>query len=269
MAAISPQPLPKSGIPTKGQTSKDQKDNTEKDKGKKNIFAMPLEKQKRGKMEMRKKNYTKSYIFLAIALVFLVPYSIMFLYPQVTSYLAFNQVFGKAQEEIEELEVTISEKEDTRDTHKSAYDKEFAEEVEVIDSVFPETTAKLEVVRLMEDFATLLDTKYGDFEFTSISFQQSKEVEGKVELKDEDSEKKKTIDLGYTVLPFQTSIHASQKNFDRFLAFIDLSGDTDPNSKDHIRLMEIVNVSINYRGPDKTGKDQGVDFSVQLNAYSQ
>jgi len=34
--------------------------------------------------------------------------------------------------------------------------------------------------------------------------------------------------------------------------------------------MEISNINIRYRGIDKqTGQDQGVDFSVKLNAYSR
>ncbi len=33
--------------------------------------------------------------------------------------------------------------------------------------------------------------------------------------------------------------------------------------------MEISNISVNYKGADKTGKDQGVDFKVQLKAYSR
>ena len=33
--------------------------------------------------------------------------------------------------------------------------------------------------------------------------------------------------------------------------------------------VEISNISLRYRGPDETGKDQGVDFNVQLVAYSQ
>jgi hypothetical protein len=268
MAAVSPQPSPQNIVPKAGKVPKDP-NNTQDDKSKKNIFAMPLEKQKRGKLEMKKKNYVKSYIFLGIALAFLVPYSVLFAYPQVNSYLAFNQEHQKIKDEIGEVKATISEKEEIRDGHKAAYDEEFAEEVEVINSVFPETPKKLEVVRLMEDFATYLDTTFGDFEFSSIAFQSPQEVEEKVKVEDKETGKEKFVDMKYTILPFSTSIHASQKNFDRFLAFIDLSGDTDPESEDHIRLMEITNVSINYRGPDKTGKDQGVDFSVQLNAYSR
>ncbi len=268
MAVLSPQPLQQSVVPKAGQVSKNP-NNTQDNKDKKNIFAMPLEKQKRGKIEMKKKNQRKSAILLAIAIIFLVPYSTLFLIPQVAGYLDFNQDYKVIQDEIEGVEVTISDKKATRDKHKAAYNIENAEIVGVIDSIFPNTPEKLEVVRLMENFATYLDTTYGDFEFTSISFQNPQEVEDKVQLTEEDSKKEKTINLKYKVLPFSTSIHASQKNFDRFLAFINLSGDMNPDSQDHIRLMEITNVSINYRGVDKTGKDQGVDFNVQLNAYSR
>ncbi len=175
----------------------------------------------------------------------------MFLYPQVTSYLSFGSVLNGFQGQVSDLEITIDDLKKERDGHKAAYDKENKIEQNVIDTVFPNTPEKLEVVRLMEDYATYLSTSFGDFEFTSINFQEPIEEEG------------------YKVLPFQTSIHASQKNFDRFLAFVDFSGDIAPESQDHIRLMEISNISLRYRGVDKTGKDQGVDFDVQLNAYSK
>jgi len=219
--------------------------------GKQSIFAMTFEKQKRGQEAIKKQNMKKGSIFLAIAILILIPYSIIFLYPQVTSYLAFGSELRGYQEQVSDLEIKIDDLKKERDGHKAAYDEENKIEQGVIDAVFPDTPEKLEVVRLMEDYATYLSNTFGDFEFTSINFQEPVKQEG------------------YTVLPFQTSIHASQKNFDRFLAFVDFSGDIDPDSLDHILLMEISNITLRYRGPDKTGKDQGVDFDVQLNAYSK
>jgi len=221
------------------------------DKAKKNIFAMTFEKQKRGKVELKKRNMQKGAIFLIAALVLLIPYSIFFLYPQTSSYLSFGQVIGNYDKQIKDIEVTKKDLEKTRDLHKSAYDKENKAETEIINKVFPVTTEKLEVIRLMEDFATHLNTTYPPFEFTSISFDEPRK------------------ESGYTVLPFRTSIHASQTNFDRFLGLINLSGDYKPESKDHVRMMSISNISLTYRGLDKEGVDQGVDFDVELLAYSR
>lgn len=224
---------------------------TPDEKAKKNIFAMTFEKQKRGKLEIKKRNTQKGAVYLIVALAVLIPYSIFFLYPQTAGFLSFSQAMGNYDKQIKDTEVTVKDLEKTRDTHKAAYDQENKAETEIINKVLPVTIEKLEVVRLMEDFATHLNTTYPPFEFTSISFN--------------DPEKKD----GYTVLPFQTAIHSSQTNFDRFLGLINLSGDYKPESKDHIRLMEISNITLTYRGLDKEGVDQGVDFDVELFAYSR
>ncbi len=47
------------------------------------------------------------------------------------------------------------------------------------------------------------------------------------------------------------------------------SGNVDPKSPDHIRLMDISTISLRYLGLDAEGKDLGVDFNVLMNAYSR
>ena len=224
---------------------------SQEDKAKKNIFAMTFEKQKQGKLEMKKKNLRKGYIFMAISVILLVSYSIAFLYPQAQSFLSFNQNMKGIEKQIGDYDITLADMNKTRDMHKAAYDEEFKDEQDIINKIFPANTEKLAVIRLMEDFATHLNTAYPPFEFTSITFQEPKK-EG-----------------GYTVLPFQTSIQSSQINFERFLSLVNLSGKYDPKAEDHIRLMEISNITLRYKGVDKEGRDQGVSFDVQLNAYSR
>ncbi|MBN2096029.1 hypothetical protein JW752_01380 [Candidatus Peregrinibacteria bacterium] len=217
-----------------------------------NIFSTPLGTKRMDKAtELKKKNQIKGYIQLGISVVALGLYSFFFLYDQVPAYLDFSNTYAALQEDIEDKEVTIANLEEERDAHKAAYDATFREEQAIISTVLPEETDKLGVIRLMENFATHLNTVYPPFEFTSITFREPVKEDG------------------YTVLPFSTSIHASTTNFDRFLGLINLSGGISPESPDHIRLMEISNVSLNYRGVDKEGKDQGVDFNVELKAYSR
>lgn len=221
------------------------------DKNKQNIFSKPFGKAKLGKMEIKKKNTQKASIFLGIGAVLLAVYSFFFLYPQLQAYFGFESKISGIQSKIENYKTTLSDLEKKRDLHKAAYDKEYKAEKDIIDKVFPVSDEKLEVIRLLENFATHLDAAYPPFEFTSIVLRQS------------------TKENGYTVLPLSTTIHSSQANFDRFLALINLSGNTDPKSPDHIRLMEITRISLRYQGLDATGKDQGVVFNVEMNAYSR
>jgi len=221
------------------------------EKAKSNIFAMTFEKKKQGIIDLRKKNKRRGQIYLGISILLLIPFSILFLYPQIVSYISFNQNKNSIEKQIKDYEVTIADLQKTRDLHKAAYDTEYKNEESIIDKVFPATPDKLGVIELMEDFATELNAKSPPFEFTAISFENPKK------------------ENGYTVLPFQTTIHSSEENFNTFLGLVKLSGDYDPNSKDHIRLMEISNITLTYRGVDINGVDQGVDFNVKLNAYSR
>ncbi len=233
----APDPAPDAGAPKKPSAG---------------IFSAPLKTGRMDKVaELKKKNQLKAYIRLGIAVAALGLYSFFFLYEQVPAYLDFPEKYQEMQEQIEEKEVTISHLEEEQDAHEAAYEQTFHEEQRIIDQVFPEEIDKLGVIRLMENFATHLNTVYPPFEFTSISFREPVEEDG------------------YTVLPFSTSIHASTTNFERFLGLVNLSGNIDPESPDHIRLMEISNISLRYRGVDAEGKDQGVDFNVELKAYSR
>lgn len=217
---------------------------------KKSIFSAPLQKQKKAKMEERKKNQKGAVIRFLISIVAVGVYSFFFFYPTLQSYLAFGDDLTEIEEDIGEKESLIDGLKDQRDELKTEYDKKNKEEIAVINQVFPATTEKLNVIRLMEDYAAFLATSYGNFEFSAISFQTPVE------------------EKNYTILPFQTSISSSRENFDRFLGLIDLSGQLE--GEDHIRLMDISNISLNYMGVDpKTGKDKGVTFNVSLNAYSR
>ena len=233
-------------------TTDSQKSNAEK-KSNKSIFSVPIEKKKKEhkKLNQKQKNDKLSLIYLGIAGVLLTVYSVLFLYPQLVAYIGYEKKINSVEKQVKSYSITLADLGKKKDLHKASYDDEFKEEQTIIYKVFPKNTDKLAIIRLLENFATHLNSTYPPFKFTSISFEKSKK------------------ENGYTVLPLRTSIHSSQKNFERFLGLINLAGNIDPAISNHVRLMEITNISLRYRGPDKSGKDQGVDFNVQLNAYSR
>lgn len=216
---------------------------------KSNIFASPLQQAHKVKEEERKKNMNFGYIFIGIAAVLLAIYSYQFLYPQVVDFLAFKDKMAEFEEQIEDQEVKIADLTTERDFHKAAYDEEFQQEQEILDTVFPVEPEKLEVIRLLENFATHLDNAYPTFEFNAVQFRNPEEKDG------------------YMILPFQTTITTSQANFERFLGLVDVSGNLDPESPDHIRLMEISKITLQEEGVDRTGKDLGVTFNVSMRAF--
>jgi hypothetical protein len=220
-----------------------------------NIFegSMAGGKMPAEKLEERtyKKNLKKGYTYMLAAAVFLMGYSIYFLYPQVNLYLNTPgqiDTLGKSIDNYSNVILPNLQKE--RDMHKAAYDEEFQNVEGVLNTVFPADTGKLEIIKMLENFATSINTEHPPFEFNSISFDNPKE------------------ENGYTILPISTTIHSSTANFGRFLGLIDHSGHLDAEIP--VRLMEISNINIRYRGTDeKTGEDKGVDFTVKLNAYSR
>ncbi len=218
---------------------------------KSNIFTMPLKAKVEAGEALRKRNSRNAFIQLGVALVVVATYSYAFFYPQMVQYLDFGNTLKTKQEELIQLQANVADLEKNRDLRKAAYDSQYKEQQAILDMVFPATSDKLGVIRLMENFATNLNASYPPFEFNNITFRP--ETKGN----------------GFTVLPFTTSINTSRANFDRFLELVKMSGNTDPKSTDHIRLMEISNINLQYLGVDATGKDLGVQFNVQMNAYSR
>jgi hypothetical protein len=206
------------------------------------------------------KNKKKAYLTLGVSLVSLALYSVLFLYSNTVAYLKAPAEITKLQGQVQEYnDVIIPSLEKTKELHKAAYDKEFEQTIVALSSIFPEGVDKLGIVRLFESFASEVAVSYPPFEFTSINLAPAVSKDG------------------YAVIPVSTSIHSSLAGFDKFLTLVDRSGyiytgeGEDKKLVDKpIRLMSISNISVKYRGVDeKTGKDQGVDFSVKLNVYSR
>ena len=219
------------------------------------IFRAPLGVKKPGTdehaLKEKNKNTRMAYVYLGLAMVLLLSYSVYFFYPQAKAFIEAPATLASLQEEAKHYdEVTLPGLTQTRDLKEAAYNEELTQVEKNINTIFPGNIDKLGLVKRLENFATAIDSQYPPFEFNSITFE--KPVKGSA----------------YTILPISTSIHSSRANFDRLIELVNLSGQLD--SETPIRLMEISNVSIRYRGVDATtGKDNGVDFTVKLNAYSR
>lgn len=202
----------------------------------------------------------RAYITLGASVLILALYSVFFLYSNAVAYFKAPAEIAKLEGQIEEYNnVVIPSLEKTKELHKAAYDKEFEETIKALESVFPTKIDKLGIVRLFESFATEVAASYPPFEFSSITLGQPLQKGG------------------YLVIPVSTSIYSSLEGFNQFLSLVDRSGYIYTGEGEDkkllgktIRLMSISSISIKYRGVDeKTGLDQGVDFSVKLNIYAR
>ena len=220
-----------------------------------NIFRKPLSEapalnQERDKKE-RVRNHQKAFFYLMVSVVALIAYSFFFLYPQAIRFLKAPDQIQALDREIKNYEeVTLPSLSQTRDLKKAAYDEQLGKVESNIDQIFPSSVDKLGLVKRLENFATAIHTKNPPFEFNAITFGKPVEQQG------------------FNILPVSTSIYSGSANFERVLELISFSGQLSSDLP--IRLMEISNISIRYRGVDpRTGKDRGVDFTVKLNAYSR
>ena len=217
-------------------------------------------KQSKKDLYIQAKEKKKAYMVFGSSFLVLAVYSVVFFYGNASDYIKAPSQIRSLNAEIQEYEeVIIPSLENTKDLHKTAYDKEFEEVIDALDTVFPEEIDKLSIIRLFESFATEVDASFPPFEFTSINLSAPQQKEG------------------YTVVPASTSIHSSLAGFDKFLSLVDKSGYIYSEEGEErallekmVRLMGISNISVKYRGVDEsTGKDGGVDFSVKLNIYSR
>lgn len=127
--------------------------------------------------------------------------------------------------------------------------EELDEEVfDKLETIFPAGDAYTEVTRQMDEIELVLAKKHNPFEIANISFQNVIEMEE------------------FNVLPVRMNIRSSDNNFTRFLHMIENSGGLD----DDFRLMDISSIRLNFENArEQDGKDDLINFAVQINAYFQ
>lgn len=228
------------------------------------IFPQPLinpeETRKKEKIK-NERNKKKGQILLGVSFIILVTYSVFFFYGQASAYLkATSQIETLEKETAQYKKDILPTLEASKNMHKAAFDEISIQTMEALNTVFPPALDKLGMVQLLETFASEMALISPPFEFSSINF-------GKIKAKGD-----------YQIIPLSMVIHSSQSGFDQFLGLVQNSGHIyeDFTAEDKViregivRLMSISDISIKNRGIDpKTGKDDGMDFTVELNVYSR
>lgn len=116
-----------------------------------------------------------------------------------------------------------------------------------ISKIFPGSEDYTDLTRLLDNFFKENNLSKNPIVATDLQFNQPQ--------KDEKDQ--------YAILPFSISIESSEKNFYKFLSFIESSGSL--NGK--IRLMDIQSIQLNF--PDEKDETRKtIRFSAKLRAYS-
>lgn len=214
------------------------------------IFSKPLQPES---MRPAKKEIEREWwpwISIATSLVILMIYSSNFLIPEITKIINYSDTLSANQMTIEAEAEKLKALKTLANQYKEDYEKNSTKQQLALGSVLPKDPNKKELINLFETFADRLSKTRSTFEIDKIEFNEL------VKTKD------------YYQLPIKISAYASQKNFDRFIALINFSGKTEEENQ-YVQLMEVNGISVDYRGQDELGKDKGVDFAVELIAYSR
>ena len=187
-------------------------------------------------------NKIKNKIETFLALALLVGLGV-FGFLKVTAYLNLYEYNDSLSAAITSIQADINASESAVSEGKSVFKDTSNAKNQEISGVFPATEDLNSLTRAFDEFAVDNNFSNNPFFVSSISYKDSTEVDGQ-----------------YQVLPFTMKVESSQKNFYKFLEYIETSGNLD----NQVRLMEVESVSISL-GSD----DDILSYSLEINAYFQ
>ena len=171
----------------------------------------------------------------------------------VEKYLEYSRkiaVAAEAEKFIQDVDPVLSAEHADNAKIKEDY-AEFSDSMNgEIAKIFPTTEEYTDLTRLLDDFFKQNNLSNNPIIATDLQFSQS--------VKDPKSQ--------YMILPFSINIESSEKNFYKFLSFIESSG----SLAGKIRLMDIESIQLNFsQDEENNGKPKRMRFSAKLRAYSE
>jgi len=206
------------------------------------------------KVAIIRKNYSgTTRIFQALTIVVLIAAGTWGFF-QYQSLIATQAALAKGETEMITLQTSVD---DSAQAYKDLGTKATADTsliTNAVRAVFPQEEGYTSLTRVLDNYAVTANTVADPFFAGSLSFG-SPVIDAKNE---------------YATLPFTMSINASRNNFDKFLRYVETSGDLDSQ----VRLMAIKTVSLQL--PDPTGAataestgPETLNLSFALDTYFQ
>lgn len=206
------------------------------------------------KVAMIRKDYSgTTRIFQALTIIVLIAAGTWGFF-QYQSLVATRSALAKGETEMITLQTSVD---DSAQAYKDLGTKATADTsliTNAVRAVFPQEEGYTALTRVLDNYAVTANTVADPFFAGSLSFGNP--------LIDPKNE--------YATLPFTMSITASRNNFDKFLQYVETSGDLDSQ----VRLMAIKTVSLQL--PDPTGAattqttgPEMLNLSFALDTYFQ
>ncbi|EKD64012.1 MAG: hypothetical protein ACD_51C00099G0002 [uncultured bacterium] len=171
---------------------------------------------------------------------------IAFGYFKGSSFLELYKYTDDLETKIADIEGEVSALSTAVSDAKLIYKDTNTQKNDEIAGVLPLTEDLTSLNRTFDEFSIENNFTNDPFFISSISYSESSESD----------------DGSYMVLPFSIKIESSEDNFYKFLEYIETSGNLD----NKVRLMEVVDVSINL---SESSEEDLLSFTLELNAYFQ
>ncbi len=184
----------------------------------------------------------KNKIETVLSLILLVGLA-LFGYFKITDYLDLNNYNKDLSAAAIEINSEIGDQEDPLAEAKLVFQETNDAKTEEASGVFPAEEDISSLTRAFDEFSVSNNFSNNPFFISNINYKESEEPESG----------------DYMILPITMKIDASESNFQKFLEYIETSGNLD----NQIRLMSIEDISINLSNDDE------MSFDLEINAYFQ
>lgn len=162
-------------------------------------------------------------------------------YTKYSALSAVNERLTQADSILFDLEQENSEVLDQYQDAKKDYVESYGENIEKLSMILPIEEDLTALTRMLDDFSFENHYDSNPFFISQMTYSEITEAEG------------------YRVLPITMTIESSEKNFSKFLEYIEASGSLESG----VRLMSIEGMNI------QTGEDKILKVQLSINAYLQ
>ncbi len=199
---------------------------------------------------IKKKNYPRTirsyFVGTMVIIVVAAVYGVM----QFTKLAEIQDAMAAEQEQMGTLTLKADKLAATYKTIQSSYETEFSKTNNAIQDIFPTEDDYTNLTIKLEKIINDMNLASNPIVMNNLSFGRARTDTGS----------------DYSVLPFQTTISTTQDNFDKFLRYVNSSGDLATGS----RLMDIRSISINFsQNLNAAAGGEMLDVNLNMNAYLQ
>ncbi|MBD3269930.1 type 4a pilus biogenesis protein PilO [Candidatus Peregrinibacteria bacterium] len=172
-------------------------------------------------------------------------------FTQVTEYIETASALDNAENRLEEMRIEESQTENDFIETKNEFNELNTGISEQLQAILPPNEDYTNLVRSLDDFFLNLRGGSDSIFLSDIRFEQPNFPDN----------------AEYAVLPVTMTVSGTEANFDRFLEFIESTGDLNSNN----RLMDIQSISINFdrNRNSEEATPENISVSLRVNAYFQ